>query len=830
MNRIRLAALLLALIMCVTLLPLPAFAQEYGEGLTVLRFTAALGDAALVTLVDGEGHPVLPMSEAGEYLLAPGDYHYFVLDPADGSMLVPVTPLTLDGSAERMEISLSEGAAPTVPETPPQIAESAPVEDESQAMPVIFQCDRVLDYTGLTITSGDGAVMQPYMDPVTGQMQFENYLLPPGEYTYWYSDPSGATPDQQGSFAVDGSGVQHVTLELSDGMAEGCFTATAVNPYYADLIPETFIPKPSISPEQSLAQLVAEVDGPRVSMNAVYQAGTDSAARSGSSSPIIYDSPETAGAALKRALIQRQTEVPIRVKTHIKPTKQIWWDMCWMIYDAAIKHTGAPTEGDYLRYEYGGVNCNGSATGSDEKREYYYEFVYAPLYFTTLEQEAELTNRVSAVLNSLSLSGKSDEQKIRAVYQYLCDNVKYEEARDTLGFTAYSALLNGKAACQGVSVAFYRLCLELGIDARVVTSKKMGHAWNIVRADGSNYYAADVTWDTGRRSEDWKYYLRGRTNWNTDHRLGDEFEDGRFAAYSFPDEDYGSATDAVIRSVSLLFDGLLRIKYYFVLPERLLAERGSSLVFSRGGETVLTVPLSEGRQEGEYTCFYCSVNAEDIDTPIQARIRRGSGEYVSISSTSGKTYLNGFFFSPMEYARQMKTAATTASMRALAQALEDYGVAAQNYFKNGSEKLRDEVLAVRASDLNAWNPEAEGDKPAGFKGVSLSVMFEADNSLRVYLQFERGSDPSRYSYMIDGQRAQLRQKSDGTVYLSVDNIAADALDTVHSFTVSNGTGRYTVKVSALSYARTAIERGSAAMANLGRALYLYNRAAEQYFG
>ena len=30
--------------------------------------------------------------------------------------------------------------------------------------------------------------------------------------------------------------------------------------------------------------------------------------------------------------------------------------------------------------------------------------------------------------------------------------------------------------------------------------------------------------------------------------------------------------------------------------------------------------------------------------------------------------------------------------------------------------------------------------------------------------------------------------------------------------------------------RYAIERGSEAMANLGRALYLYNRAAENYFG
>ena len=64
----------------------------------------------------------------------------------------------------------------------------------------------------------------------------------------------------------------------------------------------------------------------------------------------------------------------------------------------------------------------------------------------------------------------------------------------------------------------------------------------------------------------------------------------------------------------------------------------------------------------------------------------------------------------------------------------------------------------------------------------------------------------------------------------MENIAADALDTAHSFTVTDGTSSYTITVSVLGYAKAAIERGSEAMANLGRALYLYNRAAESYFG
>ena len=109
-------------------------------------------------------------------------------------------------------------------------------------------------------------------------------------------------------------------------------------------------------------------------------------------------------------------------------------------------------------------------------------------------------------------------------------------------------------------------------------------------------------------------------------------------------------------------------------------------------------------------------------------------------------------------------------------------------------------------------------------------MFEADNGLRVYLQFEPGADLGRYSFAIDGSEAVLNKKSDGTFYLAVENIAADALDTPHRFTIADGTVSYTGVTSVLGYARTAIERGSEDMADLARALFLYNRAAEAYFG
>ena len=819
MNGKRILSLLLALFLAAGPLSVSCRAEEGvsiagaitdGEASAPSESAGDARPSRLVSVRFAGGAPAALMDEAGNliqardgdfapqsYLLPPGTYLYTYGDP-DGLGGEPaVHELVLDGLTREVEITLAQQPDAEPAETP--------ATEPAGWMPVVLQGAEEAGV--LTVTGPDGAVMPPFTDPATGETHSGWYLLPPGEYRWSCSEAEGL-------FTVDGGGSQTVTLAMPEKPVSACYTATAINPYYAGLIAESAIPEPSVSPEESLTELLGEL-----SRGTVYEAYT----------PVVYDNPEAAGAALKRGLIQRQREIDIRVKCGVKPTVENWKTICWMLYDAAIRHTGAPTEGDYLRYEYGGVSCNGSAASTGTPGEYYYSFVYSPLYFTSLAQESELSARVAAILGELSPGGKSDEQKIRAVYRYLCDNVAYDFAEDTIVFTAYDALVNGRAACQGVAVAFYRLCLEMGLDARIVTSLGMGHAWNIVRADGRHYYAVDATWEPGTSPESWEYYLKGRVNWLSAHELGDEFISGSFGAYEFPEEDYGTRSAAVIHQVSLVFEGMLRIKYYFELSDRLLDDPGACVCFFREGELIQTTPLSECRSGGEYCCFYCGVSADSVAKQIQARIFDGGGNPVQIVSRSGTTYPNGFFFSAMDYARQVQGDSANGNMRVLAQALEDYGTAAENYFAKRGAALRPEVRAVTAAQLAAWDTETQGVKPAGLSGAAISVLFEADNSLRVYLKFDEGADLGRYNYAVDGREAILRSKSDGTCYLSVDNIAADELDTPHRFSVTDGVNSYTIVTSVLGYAKSAIERGEADMADLARALFLYNRAAENYF-
>ena len=122
---------------------------------------------------------------------------------------------------------------------------------------------------------------------------------------------------------------------------------------------------------------------------------------------------------------------------------------------------------------------------------------------------------VSNLLKSLNVSGKSDYQKVGAVYDYICDNVTYdydnlEDDSYTLKFTAYAALKNKTAVCQGYALLFYRLMLELGIDARVIAGDGGGpHGWNIVKL-GNVYYNADTTWDAG--VDEYQFFLKNTEN------------------------------------------------------------------------------------------------------------------------------------------------------------------------------------------------------------------------------------------------------------------------------------------------------------------------------
>ena len=199
--------------------------------------------------------------------------------------------------------------------------------------------------------------------------------------------------------------------------------------------------------------------------------------------------------------------------------------------EAALAETDEPDEGDYIRYQYGGYTWTSSYI--EENGRLYYTVKLTPSYYCYLAQEGEASAAAKELLRDFRFRPwTSDYEKVRTVYDWLCRNVTYDKVHRKnpyyhLCSTAYAALVQHTAACQGYCAALYRLLREAGIDCRIVTGSAVSedgeseklHAWVIAKLDGA-WYNLDPTWDAGR--EEYRYFLAGESDF-ADHIPGDRF-------------------------------------------------------------------------------------------------------------------------------------------------------------------------------------------------------------------------------------------------------------------------------------------------------------------
>ena len=113
---------------------------------------------------------------------------------------------------------------------------------------------------------------------------------------------------------------------------------------------------------------------------------------------------------------------------------------------------------------------------------------------------------------------------------------------------------------------------------------------------------------------------------------------------------------------------------------------------------------------------------------------------------------------------------------------------------------------------------------------NFTCLLESDNTVRLYLGF-KNVDPGDFTVTIDDSPAELQRRSDGMYYLALNNgVWSNHLQVAHEYAISDGDSTYTITASALTYARSCANKSDETTANLGKALYLYNRAAVAAFG
>ena len=216
---------------------------------------------------------------------------------------------------------------------------------------------------------------------------------------------------------------------------------------------------------------------------------------------VYFENADNVIEAIRAGLVRRDGQITIQYTSHHDNLNELS-ALFGELMEYALAETESPQEGDYLRYSTGGYTMHSSYR--TEGGAYRYTITILPQYYTTAAQERLVSERVQAILGELDFDAKTtDYKKVQSVYAYIREHVRYDtvhakNASHHRKTTAYAALIQGQAVCQGYAVSVYRLLREAGVNARIVTGRagENGefHAWNIVCIDGL-YYNLDVTWD-----------------------------------------------------------------------------------------------------------------------------------------------------------------------------------------------------------------------------------------------------------------------------------------------------------------------------------------------
>lgn len=223
----------------------------------------------------------------------------------------------------------------------------------------------------------------------------------------------------------------------------------------------------------------------------------------------------------------------------------------------------------------------------------YYDVIRpdAPEDTTSTSQYMEAYAQMQDILSGLDLDGKSDMEKVKAIYGWVTRNIRYDygaldvdpsDRRYGYAGTIHSAIFARQAICHGYSILLKEMLNEAGVDCMYVSGPTIGgaHAWNTIRIDGK-WYLCDSTWDAGNTDDDMRlitarYFMRSSTY----------FYDNEESGHFWPDQtDVYKALYPV--STKDYFQKIQKDGYTFMIDED-----HAVLLKYKGKATSLTLPSS----------------------------------------------------------------------------------------------------------------------------------------------------------------------------------------------------------------------------------------------
>ncbi len=582
-------------------------------------------------------------------------------------------------------------------------------------------------------------------------------------------------------------------------------------------------------------------------------------------------------AAFRNYMLQRQSPFKIIISTEIpmENAQDEFYafnnEIQRIADEEVVAHTGDPCEGDYLRYHRGGYNPevdNDSIILVPNGTTYTatWAIKYELDYYSTADQEQAVTERLGEVMSELDLDGKSDYEKVKTIHDFICLNTTYDYEHFGIDsyvtqFSAYGALVDGRSVCQGYANLFYRMCLEAGVDARIVggtadNGEGAGpHAWNIVKI-GDKYYFVDVTWDdpTVEGNPDYfchDYFLVGWDTFGEDHALDEEYMTDEFAeTYLISDTDYEPSyydnySDDVPSFVkaSLLLGGQIGVNFFLKLPEIAGCDYDDSYMeFIVNGDAekaeIDSYDPEARNSDGRLFGFTCHVNAIQMADPIKAVFHytvNGTEETIALEDYTVEDYIVS-----LENAEGIGPEAVD-----LARALGNYGYHTQQYLSDfrgwslggedpehlpvtcnttydySADRIQEIINALPVGEL-IWN------KSSDIKNITFALALDSETSIQVYFKPVEGYT-GVFTAGVNYSEPETIKRSNGRYRVSVPGISANKLGEPYTITVTTAAGETQLWVSALDYVGLCLKNSQNQMEkNAMAAIYEYYQAACAY--
>ena len=187
---------------------------------------------------------------------------------------------------------------------------------------------------------------------------------------------------------------------------------------------------------------------------------------------------------------------------------------------------GIGTDGDYAALDlYNGDNFSYSC--EEQNGQYIIHVRDQVSYRLSKSQEQEYQDKLNSVMRKVAVKGNT-EKKVKSIYSYVTKNVKYDYSsnlKDT-AYTAYAALVNKKAVCNGYAPLVYDMCRKADIPCRIIVGTANGgcHAWNLIKVNGK-WYNADATWDAGNHT--YRYFMKSDKQFRG-HKRAAAYSSSRF--------------------------------------------------------------------------------------------------------------------------------------------------------------------------------------------------------------------------------------------------------------------------------------------------------------